>query len=169
LVCDQDSSVESRAVTATSAAADRYSAWEKTFELYGYEPERFGLTSDYSFQFVRARRPAMFGLPEICIDVEERWRPGIGPWTRALWARRTQHGAYLWDGKAHAQIEPEPVPPTGKGARRIDVDERKSVRLTVHEHPFGQVNDIRVPLHSIVVPDQFLNELETLAAQIAGV
>ncbi len=148
-------------MTAASAASDRLTAWEAAFELYGYEPEEIrDLTT--GFEIVHATRPATHGDPTIVVDVDELWLPDPDPLQGS--ANRSYQAAFLSKGSAHAQIEPGDI-----GADRIDVgDPSKPPSLTIHRHPFGQPNHVRVPLSAIPVPAQWVHELEEIAADLAG-
>lgn len=136
-------------------------SWEAALELYGYEPEET-IVAASSFQIVRATRPSIHGEPQIVVDVIELWQGGPDPLGHLV--HRSHQGAFLSYGKAHAQIQPGDV-----GADRVDVgDVSKPVKLTIHRHPFGSPNDLRVPLGAMLIPAEWIHELEEIAAQIAG-
>lgn len=148
-------------MSAPNAAQDRRAAWLAALELYGYEAEVSWLNRSMTGFEIHARRPRSYGAPEVSLDIGEVWRHGTDPISSA---QRSLHGAYMEAGKAHAQVLSGP-----EGAHRVDVgDPNKPPTLTIHLHPFGEPNDVRLSLAAIPIPEQWIHAVETIAAQVAA-
>lgn len=148
-------------MSAPNAAQERRAAWLDALELYGYEADVSWLSTSMTGFEIHARRPQSYGAPEVSLAIGEVWRAGADPISTV---QRSFHGAYMEAGKAHAQVL------SGQeGAHRVDVgDPNKPPALTIHLHPFGKPNDVRLPLPAIPVPEQWIHTVEVIAAQVAA-
>ncbi len=146
------------AVTVHSLLTNRIVRWSRVVDLHGYLVEPPGRAMGQFGEFaLRARRPALYGDPNVLLDIRELWLPGSDPDGLRLEAG----GCYMQGGSWNAQIDGE----RPEDAERLDVDRSKPGGLTIHRHPYGQRNGVREPAQRMAAPERWLQEVEEIVFQ----
>jgi hypothetical protein len=144
-------------MTRESIIRERLATWTQQLQFFGYEI--VGCERARGAFFLRGLRPTSYGVPSVTIDISEAWARGADPDRSGL----VGHGCYLEAASWHAQIAEG-----DQGAERSDVDRSKGPRLIVHRHPFGEPNDTRTPLAGLILPTEWIRDVETIAARYAA-
>jgi hypothetical protein len=149
-----------RAVTLESIVRERHLRWADALYRHGYIVEahpRPTTSALLGTVGLRGRRRADLGVPEVVIDIAEKWVNGADPDGLGL----EQHSCHLASSSWHAQLEPGEA-----GAERLDVDRFKPAGLTIHRHPLGSPNDERTPERAVPAPEAWVTQIETLSADL---
>ena len=145
-------------MSVQSLLTNRIVRWCRVIDLHGYlveAPDR-AMTQLGEFA-LRARRPALYGDPNVLLDVRELWLPGPDP----DGLRQEAEGCHLQGSSWNAQVDGE----RPEDAERLDVDRSKPRSLIIHRHPYGQANEIREPARRLAAPERWLQEVEEIVYQ----
>jgi hypothetical protein len=145
-------------MTVHSLLTNRIVRWGRVVDLHGYlvEPPGHAMTQLGEFA-LRARRPALYGEPNVLLDIRELWLPGPDPDGLRLEAE----GCYMQGSSWNAQIDGE----RPEDAERLDVDRSKPFDLTIHRHPYGRPNEVREPAQRMAAPERWVQEVEEIVFQ----
>jgi hypothetical protein len=138
---------------------NRIVRWSRVIDFHGYlleaPPDR--AITQLGEIALRARRPALYGAPNVLLDVRELWLPGPDP----DGLRLEDEGCHIQGSSWNAQIDGE----RPEDAERLDVDRSKPRRLIIHSHPYGQPNEVREPAQRMTAPERWLQEVEEIVYQ----